>query len=58
MGPTQNKIYCHIKLVPNQTWVQIRDVMEIDGGQLSKILEKLTLDNIIEKFDGKSSALV
>ena len=41
MGPTQNKIYCQIKLVPNQTWVQIRDVMEIDGHDMDDVVRGL-----------------
>lgn len=58
LGETQTKVYLHIKTHPNQTWTQIKNALEIDGGQLSKTLEKLTFDNIIEKCDGEYNALV
>ena len=58
LGETQTEVYFHIKAYPNQTWTQIKNALEIDGSQLSKTLEKLTFDNIIEKCDGEYNALV
>ena len=58
LGATQDKVHSHIKSNPGLCWKEIKNDLEIHGGQLSTTLKKLVTNNIIEETEGVYHSLL
>jgi hypothetical protein len=58
LGITQDKVHSHIKSNPGLCWKEIKNDLEIHGGQLSTTLKKLVTNNIIEETEGAYHSLL
>ena len=57
LGPTQEKVLYYIKQNPCCRWTDITEALEIHGGQVSEVLKKLKLKNLINEEVGEFTSL-
>ena len=57
LGPTQERVYTYVKENPCCRWTDITEALEIHGGQVSEVLKKLKLKNLINEEVGEFTSL-
>ena len=58
LGSTQAKIHSYVKTNPGSTWSDITNSLGIDGAQVSRTIDILLRDNIIEKVGSGYNSLL
>ena len=58
LGNTQAKIHSYVKTNPNSSWSDIKTALGIDGAQVSRTIDTLLKNNIIEKVDNRYNSLL
>ena len=58
LGNTQAKIHSYVKTNPNSSWSDIKNALGVDGAQVSRTIDTLLKNNIIEKVDNRYKSLL